>query len=40
MDWLMYNPNYDMFIYSNLEFTYRTGGIIEINLKLEAFRIK
>ena len=40
VDWVMYNPNYSMYLYCNLEFTYRANGKIVGNLMLEGFRIK
>ena len=38
MDWVMFNPNTSLYIYCNLEFTYRTNGKIIGNLMLEGFR--
>ena len=38
VDWVMFNPNTELYIYCNLEFTYRTNGIIVGNLMLEGFR--
>ena len=40
IDWVMYSPNYEMYTYCNLEFTYRTNGKITGNLMTEAFRLK
>jgi len=40
VDWVMYNPNQDIFIYVGLLFRYTTGGDLNPNLNVETFRAK
>ena len=40
VDWAMYNPNEDFFIYVGILFRFKTAGELETNLIVQAFRSK
>ena len=38
IDWVMYNPNHDVYIYASMEYLYRSNGAFETNFRLQLFQ--
>ena len=38
IDWVMYNPNHDVYIYASMEYLFRSNGAFETNFRLQLFQ--